>query len=183
MQRPTVWMAIAGVCAVVAIGLGIWGLSTKSDLDDANATIEQRDAQLAQEQSQLSGEERSAAATEAKEQAFGQQARQRYQAVRGRFVSEQKRADQLRSDITRESQQLTAARDAAADAQGQDEQLRARLKQAREQHDLAGACARGSLSAIDEFFDADDAKSGADKAISRLEDLQDECQAAVGEES
>ena len=45
--RPTVWIAIAAVCALAAIGLGIWAFTTKSDLDDANATIDSQEQQLA----------------------------------------------------------------------------------------------------------------------------------------
>jgi predicted nucleic acid-binding Zn-ribbon protein len=175
-NRPTLWIVLAGVCAVAAIGLLIWGLSTKSDLDDANA-------RLADEQSTLSDQEREAAAAEAKEQAFGAQALRRFEAVRDRLASADKQVDELKSDVAREADQLTAARAAAASAQGRDEQLQARLEQARQEHELARACARSALGALNEFFDAADVQSGADKALKGLEDLQDECRAAVGDEA
>lgn len=43
-------MIVSGVLALVAIGLGIWAFSTKSDLDDANATIDQQNQQRASEE-------------------------------------------------------------------------------------------------------------------------------------
>lgn len=173
-NRPTLWIVIAGMCALAAIGLLIWGLSTKSDLDDANA-------QLAQEQSTLSDEERAAAASEAKERAFGERTQQRYQQLRDRFLSAQKRAETLKSDVERESAEVAQARADASEAQGQDARLQAQLREAREQLQLAGTCARGAITALDHFFDAADVQTGADRAIKHLEDLQDQCQEAAGE--
>ena len=43
-------MIVSGVLALVAIGLGIWAFTTKSDLDDANATIDQQNQQRASEE-------------------------------------------------------------------------------------------------------------------------------------
>ena len=48
-RPPTVWIVLTAVFALAAIGLGIWAFTTKSDLDDANATIDQQDQQLASE--------------------------------------------------------------------------------------------------------------------------------------
>ena len=48
--RPTAWIVIAVICALAAIGLGIWAFTTKSDLDDANATIAKQKKELASSQ-------------------------------------------------------------------------------------------------------------------------------------
>ena len=40
--RPTAWILATVVFATAAIGFAIWGFTTKSDLDDANATIDKQ---------------------------------------------------------------------------------------------------------------------------------------------
>ncbi len=51
-KKPWAWIAIAGLLAIVAIGLGVWAAGLSSDLDDqkAAATKAQTDAAAAQEQ-------------------------------------------------------------------------------------------------------------------------------------
>lgn len=88
---------------------------------------------------------------------------------------------ELAADISRETGQLDEAREEVANATGADERRAAELRQSREETDVAAACARGALSSIDRFFDATDADAGANAAVARLQDLQDECQDAVSE--
>ena len=45
--KPTVWIVIAAIAVLVAIGLGVWALTTKSDLDSANETIKKQKAAIA----------------------------------------------------------------------------------------------------------------------------------------
>jgi hypothetical protein len=60
-KRPTGWIVATAVLALVAIGLAIWGITTKSDLDQANEQIgalnqevQQADARDVQQQQQAS---------------------------------------------------------------------------------------------------------------------------------
>jgi anti-sigma-K factor RskA len=47
-RRPVIIpTAVAGIAAAVAIGLGIWGISTASDLDDTRAALEREQAAAA----------------------------------------------------------------------------------------------------------------------------------------
>jgi hypothetical protein len=61
----------------------------------------------------------------------------------------------------------------------QDEKEAARLKAARQKTDVAAACARGTVDAINDFFDAVSARAGADRAMRELEKIQNQCRSAV----
>lgn len=180
---PTVWIVTAGVCAALAIGFAIWAFTLKSDRDDTQSQLTAAQSETAREQSALSEEERSAAETEAKEKAFGTKFKNRYNAVRDRFIAEEKQADDLKDEVAREKQELAQAQSAEKQAQGQDASLQAQLKTADSRLDLAAACARGSVAALDEFLAAPTVRAGADKALKRLEDLQDQCNEVVKESS
>jgi chromosome segregation ATPase len=163
---------VAAVFLLVAIGLGIWGLSTKSDLDDAQATISEQQRELA------AGRQR-AAEQEASEKAFGERAERAYRAVRARLISARREESDLKGQIDQETAQLQQARRQVAAADNATARADAQLKQANEETDVAAACARGTVDAVNRFFDATSARAGANAALRRLEDLQPKCEAAV----
>jgi hypothetical protein len=175
-SAPTLWIIIAGVCAVLAIGFAIWAFSLKSDRDDTQAKLTAAQAATGQE-------ERSAAETEAKQAAFGTRFEQRYNAVRNRFIAEEKQADDLKDDVTQEKDELTTAQGAEKQAQGQDATLQARLNTANSELSLAAGCARGTIATLDEFLDAPTVRAGADRALKRLEALQDQCDDVIKDNS
>jgi len=182
-QRPTMWIIIAGVCAVLAIGFAIWAFTLKSDRDDTQDKLTATESALAREQATLSEEERSAAETEAKQAAFGTRFEQRYDAVRNRFIAQEKKSDDLQGEVDQQKTELTNAENAEKQAQGQDATLQAQLKTADSRLDLAAVCARGTIAALDEFLDSPSVREGADKALKRLEDLQTQCNEVVKESS
>ncbi len=162
------WMAIAGVLALVAVGLGIWAFTTKSDLDDANATIDRQKQQLA-------SEEQTSQSEETRLQAFGARERAAFRRVRRRFIREQAQARNLKATIEKESGELDQARDEASSAESQEEKDNAALKTAREEAQLSSACVQGAVSAIDRFFNAASARAGANAAVRELESIQEQC--------
>jgi hypothetical protein len=182
-ERSTMWIIIAGVCAALAIGFAIWAFSLKSDRDDTQAKLKATESALAREQASLSEEERSAAETESKEAAFGTRFQNRYNAVRNRFIAQEKKSDDLKDEVNQEKQDLANAQSAEKQAQGQDATLQAQLKTADSRLDLAAVCARGTIAALDEFLDSPSVRAGADKALKRLEDLQTQCTEVVKESS
>ena len=170
--RPTVWIAIAAVCALAAIGLGIWAFTTKSDLDDANATIDRQKQQLAASRQTARAEERRLSA-------FGRRERQAYRRVRRRLIREDATAAELQKRIKDEAAQLQQLRTDVANAQGTENKDNARLKQEQSKARLASACSASSVDALKRFFDASTTQGGARKAISQLESTQQECQTAA----
>jgi hypothetical protein len=171
-RPPTVWIVLTAVFALAAIGLGIWAFTTKSDLDDANATIDQQEQQLASER-------RKAGQQEASEKAFGERAEAAYRRVRRRLLRARGEESNLRGTVEKEAKEYKQAQDDVAAADSQDEKEAAQLKAAREKTDVAGACARGTVDAINEFFGAVSARAGADRAMRELEKIQGRCQSAV----
>jgi hypothetical protein len=165
------WMIIAGVLALVAIGLGIWALTTKSDLDDANATIDQQNQQRASEEQTAQSEEQGL-------RAFGARERAAFRRVRRRFIREEAQARNLKATIQKEAGELDQARNEASAAESQEQKDNAALKQARESAQLASACVQGAVNALDRFFNASTAKAGANAAVAELESIQDQCSKA-----
>ena len=171
-KPPTVWIVLTAVFALAAIGLGIWAFTTRSDLDDAEATIEQQKRQLSSERQQASQEE-------AAEQAFGERAETAYRRVRRRLLRARGEERNLRDTVDKEAGEYKQAEQELSAAQSQDEREAAQLKAARERRDVAGACARGTIDAIEEFFGAVNARAGANRAMRELERIQDQCRSAV----
>ena len=167
-SRATTWMIVSGVLALVAIGLGIWAFTTKSDLDDAND-------QLETQQQQAASDEQSAQSTEERLQSFGERERAAFERVKRRFIREKAQARSLRASVNKEAGELDAARKEVSSAQGQDQKEAASLKAAREEVQLASACVQGAVNALDRFFNAPNPKAGAKAAVAELESIQSQC--------
>lgn len=177
-RRPTAWIVIAGVCAVAAVGLGIWAFTTNSDLDDANATIDKQKTQLAAQKKELAAQQGEATQAERRLLAFGDRERAAFRRVKRRFIREEAEAGRLNQDIRKEAADVQTARDQTAAAQGQDQKNEAALTQARQENQLSAACVKGAVSALDRFFNASSAKAGANAAVRELESIQDQCKSA-----
>jgi hypothetical protein len=164
-------MIISGVLALVAIGLGIWAFTTKSDLDDANDQLDaQRQAQTSEQQTAQSDEQRLTA--------FGDRERAAFQRVKRRFIREEAQARNLHATIQKEASDLDQARNQVSAAESEDQKAAAQLKTVRQQAQLASVCVQGAVNAIDKFFKAASAKAGANAAVAELESIQDQCNKA-----
>ena len=170
-KRPTAWIVATAVLALAAIGFAIWGFTTKSDLDDANATIDRQKTQLA-------AQEGEAVQSERRLRAFGARERAAFRRVKRRFIREEAEAGRLKQTIQKEAGEVQAARNETAAAQGQGEKDRAALKEARQESQLSAACVQGAVNALDRFFNASSARAGAKAAVAELESIQDQCQSA-----
>ena len=167
-SRPTVWIVATALFAIAAIGFAVWGFTTKSDLDDANATIDKQKTQLAAQQGEATQAER-------RLRAFGARERAAFRRVKRRFIREEAAAGRLKQTIKKEAGELQNARNQTAAAQGQDEKDKAALTQAQQAEQLSAACVQGAVSALDKFFNASSAKKGANAAVAELESIQDQC--------
>jgi cell division protein FtsL len=163
--RPTLWIALTAIFALAAIGFAVWAFTTKSDLDDAEATIARQEQQ--------------ATRTEQAERAFGERAERAYRRVRRRLLRARGEERNLHATINKETGELRQAQREVTNAQSDAERDAAELKHARARTEVAAACARGTVDAIDKFFDAESAKAGANRAMRELERLQSSCQSAV----
>lgn len=170
--RPTVWIVVAALCALAAIGLGVWAFTTKSDLDDANATIDRQQRQLAASRQTAEAEEQQLAA-------FGRRERAAYRRVRRRLIREDAVAAGLQKKVKDGAAQLKQAQTDVANAQGKSKKDDALLKQEQSKARLATACAASAVDALQRFFDAVSTRAGARKAVAQLESTQQECQTAA----
>lgn len=172
-KRPIVWMVVAGIAVVAAIGLGIWAVTVNSDLNDTQSEL--------------------AAQTAATQAAAAQVAAQTEAANAAAAELEQISSDNevyvvSNDDVAEAESEIAAAEQAAAEASAnvdaaQDEasRLRAELDQARAERDLARAerqqariCSRGSLGVISAIQ-----KGDSEAATSELETVSDACAASV----
>lgn len=136
-KSTLVWMIVAGLAIVAAIGFGIWAAKSHSDLNAAESQLEAQNdaAAAAAAQAEKISADNSVYVVSDEDAAKAQ--------------SEVAAAEQALSDAT------TAANDATSAAQDTASRLRAELDQARAERDLARAereqarvCARGSLGTI-----------------------------------
>lgn len=178
-KRPVVWIVIAGVAVVAAIGLGVWALKVHSDLEATQSDLAAQTAatEAAQAQATAQTEAAQAAAAEL----------EKIDADNGVYVVSDEDVAQAESDVAAAQKALDEANAAAAEANNavaaaQDEatKLRAQLEQARAERDLARAerqqarvCARGSLGVISGL-----GKSDAE-ATQELETVSSACAATV----
>jgi hypothetical protein len=163
---------VAAVCALAAIGLGIWAFTTKSDLDDANATIERQKEQLA-------GQSRTAQAEEARLRAFGRRERAAFQRTRRRLVRERQVAANLERKVEQEAATLQQTRQQVTDAQSAEQREAAQLRQAQAATRLAAACSQSAVEALNRFFNAPTVRAGANRAVAQLQSTQNECRSAA----
>lgn len=167
-------MAIAGVLALVAIGLGIWGFSKKSDLNDAND-------QIASLQKQLAAQGAAASKQVAGATAFGKRAEAKYLVTRHKLLGTQTKESQVKKDLNTQIAQLNQAHKQVAAANTDKEKADAQLNAANQETDVAAACAKGTVAAISGFFESANPTKGANKAMKKLESLQSQCQSVITE--
>lgn len=168
-QRPTAWIVATALFAIAAIALAVWGFSTKSDLNDANDTIDSQKAQLA-------GQEKTASAKLTAAKAYGAKTLASYQRVRRNLLAEDTKEGDAEKRIAQEVAQLKKTRADLASAQGATEKADAALKVAKQETAVAAACARGTVGVIDYFFSSDNASRGAQRSMNKLEKLEPQCE-------
>jgi hypothetical protein len=175
-QRPTLWIVIAAVCALAAIGLGIWAVTTKSDLDEANDKVAALERQAAATAARQRAINRAAAA---RQQAIDRAAAVRYQRLRRSLIAARHEERNLNNRVRVEAAELQEARRAEANAISQVEREAATLRVARQEREVSAACARASIAAFKDLFDASNATAGAHAAINKLQQSQPLCEAAL----
>lgn len=163
-KKPTLWIVIAAVAVVVAIGLAIWASSLSSDLDTANAKVKKQSATLA------------AAGANAKTAEQIEQAQiAEYQHTRRVLSRSKNTVAQQRVRIAKEKADVRAAQQQIDEAGTREAKLTAQLNLVQQQLDVAQACSSGTISAIDSAFAAPTAKAGINRLNSELASLSKDC--------
>jgi len=179
-KRPIVWMIVAGVAILAAIGLGIWALKVNSDLNSTQSDLEAQKAATQAAEAQVAAQTDAATAA-AKEL-------EQINADNEIYVVSNEDVAQAESEVAAAEKAVADANAAAAEAnanaaaaQDQATKLRAELDQARAERQLARAerqqariCARGSLGVLSKL-----GKNESEAAASQLETVSGSCTATV----
>lgn len=167
-----VWMGLAAVFGIAAVGLGIWAFTTKSDLNDANDKItklEQGSAAELAKNSKLAGFDKSESA--------------KYRETRGSLISADKQKADFKNQVSKDSSALTAARKELAAADSAKEKQAAELKVANATSNAAVSCAQATVDAVGAFDrnsgGASNAGRPAERAINQLAGLVGPCKTVL----
>ncbi len=163
------WIGLAVVLGIVAIGLAIWGFDQKSDLDKANDRI-------AKIEKQAAAGERSQAATNAALEGFGKREVAKYRRTRRALISADKRDANFKNEVTREANALEQARNELGAAQTAEEKQAAQAKVARATSSAAIRCAQATVDAIGAF----DTKAAVTNSPDPAESAMNQLAALVG---
>ena len=171
------WIVATVVCAVAAIGLGVWAFSLNSDVDDKNAQIAAQQDQLDDQQGladraraaagNLSGDVQAAFADLGKE----------IDELQGAAAASQEESQEA---IQKAEQTADDAAERADQASDEVDKAEAEADEAKANADAAGACLQGYLSALGGVFDAGSLSDGVTKAKSDIQQLSGSCQGVLG---
>ncbi len=171
-KRPVVWMVLAGVAIIAALGLGAWALLLNDDLNDTEAELEAQTA--AAESASAEAESRIADARASIDAALS--------GVSGIVVVTDE-------DVAQAEQAVADAEQSVADAQAAVDQAQSDAEQARAERDLARAeaeqaraeeaqaklCADASLAATQALAENKNPAEAYEEAADRAETAANAC--------
>jgi chromosome segregation ATPase len=177
-RRPTGWIVLTAVLAVVAVGLGIWAFSAQADADD---TQKQLDAQQ-QQQAVGADELPDAEATPAQEsaatpepEAVDADTQQRYDDVKDELGITGENVDEVDAKLDQAVASAEKAEQARTDATNAVDRAGAEVEAFKAQAEVARACLSGTLGALDAAFSS----GGVQAAVTELETLSGQCRSAA----
>lgn len=151
--------ALAVIFGIAAIGLGFWGYSQKSDLDDANEKLSK---------------------VEATDTASIDELKSKYDSVKQSLSNRDVEVEDLEAEIKKQSAELEQAKTNTANAESEEEREQAEVEELQKRASLAATCAQGAVSAIGKLIDEQAAGTGTSGTIDKLSSLREECSAALG---
>lgn len=172
-KKTKIWIIVAVILGLIAIGLGIWAVTTNSDLDNANAEIKKQKVLIVRASSDVRSEQKTAEKIEAAELA-------EYKRTRRVLNKSKKTVAQQQKNIQQQKQDVVQAQDQLDNANTENEKLQAEVNLAKQQLQVAQACASGTISAIDSVFTAPSAKAGVARLNNDLAALSKDCNQTVG---
>ena len=165
-KRPIVWMVIAGVAILVAIGFCIWALKVNSDLNSTQSDLDAAEAQVAAQT-----EAATAAANELDKISSENEI---YVVSNEDVAAAQKAVDDANAALDQANADVSAAQDEASKLRAELEQARAERELARAERQQARVCSRGSLGVLSKL-----GKNESEAASSELETVSSACTATV----
>jgi chromosome segregation ATPase len=157
------WMIATCIFAAVAIGLGVWAFSLRSDNQDKDAKITTQEQQIEQAKG-LGGQVKAAASS------AGDSIQQALKDMGAQL-------DEVQGQTEKTAQESQDAIDQAEQAA---KQAGNEADKAKAEADETKSCAQGYLSAITGAFDASSLSAGIDQAKTDIEGLNQSCTGILG---
>ena len=165
-KRPIVWMIIAGVAILAAIGFCIWALKVNSDLNSTQSDLDAAEAQVAAQ-----SEAATAAANELDKISSENEI---YVVSNEDVAAAEKAVSDANAALDEANANVSAAQDEASKLRAELEQARAERELARAERQQARTCARGSLGVLEKLGSSD-----SEAASSELQTVSGACSATV----
>lgn len=178
-RSPWMWASIG--LGIVCIGLLIWGLKTRSDLNDSKDQVKTLQAQL------KGGTAAATTAAGAFKHAYDDVQQQLgstsgdLSATQRDLEQAQKEASQAQKEADAAKKQADSAGDETSKAKAEADQAKAEAKAAQSQAQMASDCSKAYASAIGTLFEGDDPNAQASKAKDELGRISDTCKSVLGE--
>ena len=206
-QRRNWWIWVSGALGVVTIGLLIWALTMRSDLDSTQTELDSATQQLSSTNEELdatkkdvqqlesaaqddkrrgvAGAALTAGGLAAAKAAYDELAdqlgatEQELATANEDIEAANKAADEAADDAKAAKQDAAQADDAVAEAEAEAAQAQAEVRAAESKRTVVTACARAYVSAFGGLFDGDDVSSQAAGVRKEFAAITDDCRAAL----
>jgi chromosome segregation ATPase len=182
-KRRSAWIWVSAVLAVVAVGLLVWALMLRSDLDDSQQDVKQLQAQVDQ------GKDTGGVVLAAVKTAYDELVQQLgatsedLAAVKGDLEAAKQDAAQAEQDAAAAADQVAAAADnATAKAKAEADQAKAEAQALQSKAAIGSDCAKAYLSAIGALLEGDDVRAQLSTLRGELESITADCKAAFAAE-
>ena len=173
------WPWISAALLVVAVGLLVWALDSRSDLSAAQQDNAELQAQA--DQTQQNGAAAASAAKGAYEDLSTQvgSVSEDLAATEKDLEAAEKTAAQAQDDAAAAKQDAAAATDETAKAQAERDEAEAQAKAAQSKATIATDCAKSYLAAVGSIFDGSDISAQAAAVKKDLESITAQCKSAL----
>jgi peptidoglycan hydrolase CwlO-like protein len=198
------WIWVSAALAVVVVGLLVWGLNTKSDLDSANDKLAKTEKELASAQEQLGAAQKDVEQLKAEqEQQTGRRTvltagtlatakslyddlaeelgatQQDLDATKKDLEAANKKAKQAEEDAATAEKKADQADNATDKAEAEADQAQAELAAAESKASIVADCAKAYVSAFGGLFEGDDPSEQAPAVRDAFADITSGCKTAL----
>jgi hypothetical protein len=185
-SHRSAWIWVSAVLAVVAVGVLVWGLSVKSDLDGTQDDLDQANAKVTQletqaEQSKGVADTFVTAAKGAYEELTAQLgvATEDLAATTAELETAQQAAAQAEQTAAAAKEKVGQAKSGVEKAQAAAEQAQADAEVAKTKATVVADCAKASLSAVGELFAGGSIRDQAAAVKTTLQTIGADCKTAL----
>jgi uncharacterized membrane-anchored protein YhcB (DUF1043 family) len=185
-SKRSAWLWVSLGLAVVVVGLLIWGMTTKSDLDDTQSQLDSANQQVAQ--LKTDAEQNKGVAGTIVEAAKGAytQLTQQLGASSEDLAATQQALTTAQQDATTAEQAATEAKQAVDEATSATDKakataddLQAQANVAKAKGTVAADCARASIAAVGQLFEGESIQAQAQAVRQQLQTIGADCKSAL----